>query len=590
MQKKLGQFIPEDTLSQVRSANDVVELIGSYVPLKRSGSSWKGLCPFHEEKTPSFSVNPQRQTYHCFGCGASGNAISFVMAVEKLTFVDAVRSLADRAGIRIQPQGPREAAEASRRAAISSTVEWATKYFEETLWSSAGVDARKYLLSRGIAATTARTYRLGFALPSWDGLLRAARGFGISQDLLAGAGLVIPRENGGCYDRFRARLVFPIFDVQGRPIAFGARSLDGSEPKYLNSPETELFSKGRVLYGLHVAGEAARKGSLLAIGEGYTDVIMAHQLGFAPMVATLGTALTRDHARLVRRFAEDVRLVYDADEGGERASERGIEIFLEEGLEVRIATLPDGLDPCDLLVRDGSADSFRAAIDGARDYVEYAIDAAQKRHDTTTVSGRAAAAESLLEIVRRLGDPIRRDLVVRRISDALGVSETALRQKLAEKSSKTAPRPASQESDGPVESPRRRWESELVAQLFAMPTRLPSVAAELTAEGLEEKDLSSVLESALAIARSGETPTADRLLLALEDDGARRLAASLLAHEWLPGTEEKQFDGAVGALRQRQKKMRLERLRASRLEAASRGDLSAVEGWLRETESELRRR
>jgi DNA primase len=586
VQKKVGQFIPEDTLAQVRSANDVVELIGSYVPLKRSGSSWKGLCPFHDEKTPSFNVNPQRQTYHCFGCGASGNVISFVMEMEKLAFVDAVRSLADRAGIRIEPRSPREAAEASRRSALLSTVEWAARFFENTLWSTAGVEARKYLHSREIAAATARTYRLGFAPAGWDGMLRAAGDAGIARDLLAEAGLVIAKDGGGHYDRFRARVIFPIFDVQSRPIAFGARSLDGSEPKYLNSPETPLFSKGRVLYGLHVAGEAARKGGLLAIGEGYTDVIMAHQKGFPSIVATLGTALTRDHAKLVRRYAEDVRLVYDADDGGERASERGIEVFLEEGLEVRVASLPEGLDPCDLLVREGGLDAFRSAIDGARDYVDYAIDAAHRRH-APTLAGRASAAENLLGIARRLSDPIRRDLVLRRIADAFGITESALRSKLG---SVAAAKPAATRAAAVVPEPRRRFEAELVAALLALPKRLPSVASDLGAEGLESPDLTTVLAAALDLARRGEEPTADRLILHLDDDDTRRLAASLFAHEWFPGTEERQFEGAVGALRQRQKKLRLERLRASRLEAADRGDMDAVESWLRETESELRRK
>lgn len=584
----MGQLIPEDTLTRVRQSTDIVDLIGYYVPLRRSGKSFKGLCPFHDEKTPSFHVNVERQTYHCFGCGTSGDVFSFLMAQEKLGFLDAVRELADRAGISIDRPDPRAAAEESRRAELMRAIEWATRFFETTLRTPEGASARQYLKSRSISPEIATSFRLGFAPNRWDGLLSKARQAGLSTEVLRDAGLVAAgREPGAWYDRFRGRLTFPIFDLRGRPVAFGARTLDGSEPKYLNSPETSLFSKGRILYGLHAARESAQRERRIAIVEGYTDVLLAHQCGYASVAATLGTALTRDHARLVRRFAEDVRLVYDADEGGERAAERGIEIFLEEGLEVRVAALPNGLDPCDLLVRDG-LEAFRAAVDSARDYVEHAIETTARRHDLATVSGRAAAAEALLGLVRKLSDPIRRDLVIRRIANETHVSEAALRDRLAADRKKAAPSKARERgATATATPPRRRAEEDLVAWILARPERVPDVAGSLSTEGVES-DLASILEAAFSLARRGEVPTSDRLLLAVESDEARLLVSALLAREGADGLEDRRFDDAVLALKRREQRARLSRMRHTGLEALKKGDSEAIDDWLRATQRELR--
>ena len=313
----------QQQLDEIRSRVDIVEIVGQSVKLKRAGENWKGLCPFHTEKTPSFTVNPKRNIYHCFGCGAGGDAFSFMMRQDRVAFPEAVRTLAERAGVALPTLGGRAPEADGRLEALRRVMALAAEFYTQSLWEQGGEKARAYLEQRGVESEVARRFGLGYAPESWNALLGAMARQGIGDDALVQAGLALARQNGpGFYDRFRGRLLFPIRDVQGRVVAFGGRALSGEEPKYLNSPETPLYVKGQTLYALDVAKSAIRDRSRAIIVEGYLDCLMAHQHGFGETVAALGTAFTEAQLGLLRRYTDEVIALFDADAAGEKASAR----------------------------------------------------------------------------------------------------------------------------------------------------------------------------------------------------------------------------------------------------------------------------
>jgi DNA primase len=381
---------PPGVLDEIRASVDLVDLIGRYVTLKRAGQNWKGLCPFHTERTPSFMVNPHKGIFHCFGCGVGGDAFGFLMRQDRLSFPEAVRTLAGMVGIRLPEEpGPRDDA---GRHELFRVMELAARFYSDTLWGRAGAQARSYLAARGIEAEVARRFGLGYAPEGWEHLLAAMRAAGVEVGLLETVGLIVAREGGrGHYDRFRGRLMFPIRDVQGRVVAFGGRTLGAEEPKYLNSPETPLYTKGRLLYGLDLARPAFRERQRALLVEGYVDCLMAHQFGFTETVATLGTALTPEQLALLRRYCHEVVTFFDADTAGQRAAERAAELLepapgglawavnrsgtlgAEVPFKVRVALLPAGHDP-DTFLRQHGAEALRARIEAARSLLAYALD------------------------------------------------------------------------------------------------------------------------------------------------------------------------------------------------------------------------
>ncbi|MBI4277048.1 MAG: DNA primase, partial [Armatimonadetes bacterium] len=380
---------------EIRRRVDLVDLAASYVTLRKSGRYYKGLCPFHQEKTPSFHVDRERGLFHCFGCGAGGDLFDFVMRVQRLTFPEALEELARRAGVEVE-RSPEAARRATEQERLYQAMDAAVRFFEEQVRVSGGVRARAYLERRGVDAEMARRFRLGYAPEGWDGLLRALEGRGFAAGLLERCGLVAARQSGsGHYDMFRHRLVFPILDLRDRPVALGARALDDAVPKYLNSPETPLFSKSRMLYALNWAREAVRAAGEIVVVEGYMDALTCHQLGVAHAVASLGTALTMDQVLLCKRFAPRVILVYDSDAAGMAATERAMELFEDAEVEVRIAVLPGGGDP-DRYLRDHGAEAFRALLGAAMPIFDYRLDRATARHDARTTEGKVAIADEVL--------------------------------------------------------------------------------------------------------------------------------------------------------------------------------------------------
>ncbi|MHC4469976.1 MAG: DNA primase [Planctomycetota bacterium] len=570
-------MIPEEKVDEVRHATDLVDLISRYIPLRRSGSGFKAACPFHEEKTPSFHVWPETQTWKCFGCGKGGSAFHFLMERERMTFPEAVRALARDVAIEIEPASPEEQRGRADREKLYEILEWTCRFFESRLRAPEGRAAVEYCRSRGIEGATAKRFRIGFAPPGWRNLADAAGRKNIPESLLSLAGLL--REgNREPYDWFRDRLMFPIGDVQGRVIGFGGRALDDSEPKYLNSPDTPLFKKGRTLYALDVARDEVLKERRIGLVEGYTDVLMAHQHGVDWIVAALGTGLTREHAVLVKRYADRVDLIYDADTAGVRAAERALDVFLEFEADVRVTELPGGQDPCDFLLSKGR-EEFLGSVEEGREVFEFLVSRAGDKHDLETLTGRIAAVDDVLASVARTQNEVKRDLLLMRVAERFQVPEASVRERLKvfagrREGFETGPGFAPPEWE---EAPAERLVVEAVVFRPALAERLREA---WPPDRFRHPLYREIARRAIELF-GGNGPVDPSMLVArLEDASAAETLAGILEEGKDKKDFEKQFTDCVERLR---RDARLSETRAAIERAKSRGD----EEERRELEREL---
>ncbi len=422
-------MIPSETIEQIAAANDIVEVIGSYFPLKRAGANFKALCPFHQEKTPSFHVSPQRQTFHCFGCGVGGSVFRFVMEYEHVDFPSAVRKLAARVGIPIVEErggGEEDRQHEARRTLIKLHAETAEWFQENLLKKEFAERSRTYLKKRGIDRQVAKDWQLGFAPDSWDSFSKWALDRGYSRTQLLQSGLVKPRDDehpsGEFYDRFRGRIMFPICNDVGEVIAFSGRLLD-SDPqaaKYVNSPETPLFQKGRVLFGLHKTKRALIEANCAIVCEGQLDLISLFEAGIKNVVAPQGTAFTDHQARILKRFVDEVVLCFDADQAGQKAAQHSLDALLQHDLIVRVVDLPAGEDP-DSLIRRHGKDEFEKRVSSARDFFDYWIEREVAVVDLGSLGAKMRLARKLAETVGQVRDPLMRGEVLNKMSARLGV-------------------------------------------------------------------------------------------------------------------------------------------------------------------------
>lgn len=422
----------EDVIRRVRDSIDIVDLVSGYVALKKTGKNHVGLCPFHAEKTPSFSVNPDKQIFHCFGCGAGGDAFKFLELQEGMTFPDAVKQLAHRAGISLPDDRSfhKDKKAEDERAALLAIAAEAAVYFSRELEGPAGAAARTYLVKRGVSEATIHHFTLGYSRPEWDGLLRHMKQKGFAPALLEKAGLIVRRSEGdGYYDRFRGRIIFPIRDIGGNVIAFGGRVMDDSLPKYLNSPETPLYSKSNVLFCLDKAKDPGRKLGYFIIVEGYLDALACHQHGAKNAVATLGTALTDGHLRLIRRFAKNVVLIFDPDPAGVKAALRSIDLFATSGMKVNVVSLPDGDDPDTFLNKKGY-EAFAACLKQSMKYMDFVLQQVVQSTPTDSIDVKIAKAGEMLAAVAKLPSGIERDHYLKKTAEALDLDEQVLRQEM----------------------------------------------------------------------------------------------------------------------------------------------------------------
>lgn len=444
--------LSRQVLDEIRARVDIVDLIGSYITLKRAGTGYKALCPFHREKSPSFTVHPARQIYHCFGCGAGGDIFKFVMQHESVEFMDAVRLLAQRAGVDLQ-FSEAERGEETRKDLLYKAHEEAARFYQDVLLKHPSAEAaRAYLKERQLGPEVVEQFGLGYAPGGFDVMERFADKRGFSLDMLETAGFIAKNEQGRRYDRFRERLMFPIRDLSGRIIAFSGRILtkDDRAAKYLNSPETPLFRKSRTLFAMDRARKPIIESRTCLLCEGQIDVIRCHIAGFTNAVAALGTALTEEHAALIKRHADRVVLVMDADTAGQNSAMRSAEIFLGAELSVEVAPLPVGEDPDSLITKRG-ADAFRAVLDKTRSVVDFQVDVLSTRENIKQEAGVRRVASAVLETIRRSASEVQRTHMLRELSARLGLPEHALREDLRRTAPSTRFQPA---SDSPAPNPQ----------------------------------------------------------------------------------------------------------------------------------------
>jgi len=593
----------ESTLAAIKHAVDIVALVGDYLTVHRHGSTFKALCPFHDDHDPSLILNPDRQSFKCWSCGAGGDIFDFVKNFERVEFPEALRMLADRAGVALGEPATPETPGLSKVELFEVTA-WAESAFVEALGRSP--EARAYLEGRGISAESAARFRIGFAPEVRDWLTAGARKKGVSATALERVGLIVRSEkNPVPHERFRGRLIFPIHDPRGRTLGFGGRILPAVEQKlaegggrvakYLNSPQTPLFEKRRILYGADLARPGARAEGWVAVVEGYTDVIAAHQVGLSNVVGTLGTALGEDHVAALRRLADRAVLVFDGDEAGQKAADRSLELFLGHEVDVRVLTLPDDIDPCDFLLAEGPG-PFRSMVEGAVDPLTFAIGRASGRFDLDSPEGSRQAAEWVLAILARV--PSREgagiDLKVAKALDTLSrklsvpVSDLKRRLTKLRKPDRPTPAAAHREDDSSLPAPRppiRLADLDPIdRELIQIVLNDPAVAARLIARvsvgSLGDAPLRAILQACYDLLGEGSEPTFDRVTSRLDDPELRALAAGLLLPLDLapltegtrPAPADVRLAGVLARLDARALKNRLRDVQAALAETDSQSD------------------
>ncbi|EMS79247.1 DNA primase [Desulfotignum phosphitoxidans] len=523
-------LIPEEKISEILHSSDIVDIVSESVILKKSGQNYFGLCPFHSEKTPSFSVNPAKQIFHCFGCGAGGNSLSFVMKYHGLSFPEAAKMLARKYNIVIDTQhlDPARKKQLALKETLFRINQKVMAHYEARLRQAPpGQAARQYLENRGITPATLDEFHLGFSVDQWEdvvGFLKQAR---ISRQAALNSGLVVPRKNqSGFYDRFRNRIMFPIFDINMQVAGFGGRVMDDQMPKYMNSPETPVYSKTRILYGLHAAKTHCRNAKVVHIVEGYFDFLTLFQNGIKNTVATLGTALTAEHVRILKGYAPAMVLVFDSDAAGIHAARRSIKTFLNEGVDTRILILPTGDDPDAFVLKHGP-DAFLDLAARARSVMPFLRQVAMDTHGSS-VAGRARVLADLMPYIADIQDSALRSLHVNELAETLNIDEAAVLEKVREqviKSKTTLDRHPDMELSDPelASDPRER-------QLLSLMLQWPQIISDVVKSGVLDHFYSQQLcRIGRIMVQADPAPDAfvTRIMTRMETDADRELIASL---------------------------------------------------------------
>lgn len=546
---------------KIRDASDIVDVVGSFVALRRAGKNLKGLCPFHSEKTPSFNVLAEKQIFKCFGCGAGGDVFKFIQLREGVNFPEARAILARRASIDLEAESgtTKQNATGPAKADLERANNWASKWFRAQFEAAGGESCRKYVENRGISAESCDAFCIGFAPAGWNHLLDAARKAGISESLLDAAGL-IKRSDRGTYDAFRNRLMFPITDALGRVIGFGGRALDDDPAKYLNSPQTALFDKSRSLYGLREARESWRETRRAIITEGYLDCILCHQAGFRDVIATLGTAMTSDHGRMLLQYVDSVVLVFDADAAGLKAADRAIGVTMSQKIDVRIAQVPEGMDPADVIVNQGAA-MFDEVLTSSRPALEFKWNQVTQRcQDAASDGDRRRAVEEFLGFVaaavsEQSIDPIQRGFILNQVGKLLSLTTDQVERQLRIVARRQrAGGPAADRGTMTRLTPLRNGEQaalrEILSVLVNEPDRFTLVSDVFDPARIHDPMDRHVAETFVDMVKSDAGFDLNRLIAGFDDtDMSNRITDLLFA-----GAQRGNFDatvhGAVDRLRQ----------------------------------------
>jgi len=533
----LEEYIPDEVIATVRSKADIVEVISEYLPLKKAGRNYSALCPFHPEKTPSFMVSSTKQVFHCFGCGIGGDIFGFVMKSENLSFPQAVKVLAKKFGVtipqrRVSPSAKRKI---DRKEQLLKVNQLAMGYYRDLLFGREGTEAREYLRKRGIGKAVIEEHRLGYASHSWNGLGNDLRSKKVPLTLAQELGLVMPKKTGGWYDHFRGRIIFPIFDLTGNVLGFGGRTLDGNSPKYLNSPESALYHKGQSLYGLHAAKGFIREKGLALIVEGYLDLLTLHHFGFKHTVATLGTAMTESHIRLLKRFSNNFITIFDPDESGTAATIRALPLLLEEEISCNVVRLPGKHDP-DSFLQGGHRDEFQEMLLQAIPIFDFFIDQVFSGSDLVSADGKARAIDEILPMVERIRNPIVRESYVKKLGERLALKEEVILDAV-----KTIPQRRERRREELKQAIHKKMypktEETILEIMLRFNHLIPEIADDGVLEDFENQQLKMVAKTLKEIyVKKGDVVIPD-ILASVEDD---ELGNRISRWAFLDGT----FEGA----------------------------------------------
>jgi len=545
----MGQ-IPEEFIDDLRHRADIVEIIREFVPLKKQGQNMVGLCPFHAEKTPSFVVSPQKQIYHCFGCGKGGNVFTFIMEKNGMTFPEAVSFLAKRYGVMVP--GPAVSPERQKQESLTKRYyhinELAARFFSSRLYDKAGAEALSYLASRGIDRKTMEKFALGYAPPGWDELSRFLLAQGCSEREVLLLGLSIKTQKGGLVDRFRHRIIYPIMDEAGRVAGFGGRVLDDSQPKYLNSPETPLFSKGRHLYGLNLAKGAIRSQDKSVIMEGYMDVITAHQHEICNAVGTLGTALTVEQARLLMRYSYQAVICFDADQAGEKAALRGLDILQEQGCQVSVISVPGAKDPDEFIKKEGK-ERFAELIERAQPLLEYKLSKLIERGDAQTIAGKVRIAQSLVPDLAKIQSPLARQASIQMIGERLALPETAIHAEIRKTFSAGSPVLRNSQRQGRTLSAREKAQRFLIRLSLEKPEVITEIEQWGGRDLFSDQLLKEIYQNNYLIFQAGHNIKADDLMTLLENGACRDALSGIMLTEEVPENWGRVFKDCLALLK-----------------------------------------
>ena len=564
-------LIPNDVINRVIERSDIVEIIGNYTALKKAGRNYKALCPFHNEKTPSFVVNPDKQIFHCFGCGVGGNAVGFLMRQEHLEFPEAVRFLAQKAGIVI-PEDESSVPNPSRqlREDIIKVNGLAVEFFHETLKTGHDEDVksgREYLKKRGVDLETVKKFQLGFAPNEWDALLKYLRSKGISEELMLKAGLIIAREGkSGCYDRFRNRILFPIVDVQSRPVAFGARAMKDEEgAKYINSPETALYTKGQHMFGLSLTKAAIGRLDQIIVVEGYMDMIMPYIHGVENIAASLGTALTVDQIRLIRRYTKNVVMLFDTDAAGQSAIVRSLDLLIEEEMNVCVAVLTQGDDP-DSFIRQQGLEAFNARIENAQSFLDFKFNWLATQHDPMTVGGKSKIAQELLATIARFKSEVAKYELTRKLAQRLNIPEGVLLKQAGQAKGQQGtfqkPQAGIKEPASPkaLSASASAGEELLLALFLKDPAWAKAAVEHIGPEDFTDGVSRRIVEVIWVLAHQTDAWTVNDLLLKLEPSAQSVVTRLISIEEGKLSDPVRIFQDCIGKLREEKQKKARSRL------------------------------
>ncbi|MBA7692160.1 DNA primase [subsurface metagenome] len=554
--ERMNGRISDALLDRIREANDIVSVIGDYVVLKKAGRNYRALCPFHTEKTPSFMISPEKQIFHCFGCSVGGNVFNFLMKYENISFPEAVKRLAKKAGIPLPKATRGEGILVQEKERLYKVNSIVASYFSNLLLNtSSGKGALEYLRGRGIKKETMERFKLGYAPSSWDKLLSQLKEKGFGKELLAKGGLLTSQ--GKPY--FWNRIIFPILDTQDRVVGFGGRILGKGEPKYLNSPQTPIYDKSRILYGLNWAKGAIRSKGEAVVVEGYMDVILPHQEGFQNFIASMGTSLTNGQVYLLKRFSTQATMLYDADAAGVQATLRGLDLFLEQGVKVKVISLTKGYDP-DTFLQNKGKEAFSNLLSRALPLIEWRFQLARSKFDIKKIEGKIAIAEDLLPTIAKEKNLIRQREEIKRLSQEISLEEEILWMELKKIRSG---RPFSKEALKVSSRPSNlllKAEAALVQLLLKDESLVPLVQEKLGPNDFVHQEYKKIAQAIFDLSTKEESPSPARIMDQLKEPGLSQMVTTLLMEKKEYPRKERALNDLIKTIKDNKLKLEYERL------------------------------